>query len=466
MQPGNGTSEADGITEGARLRLYETLLAATPDLVYVFDLQHRFIYANEALLTMWGLDWDEAMGKTCLELGYEPWHAAMHDEEIERVIATRAPIRNDVPFRHSTLGWRIYDYIFMPVLGPDGRVEAIAGTTRDVTDRKRQEEALRQSEQRFSAMVNATSDLIYRITPDWRQVAVVGGRAAGKLPRGDLSGWSAERIHPEDRERVAEAIRRARNSLMPYEIQHRVELAPGEWSWIAAHAVPLREESGEVAEWFGAATDITDRKRNEEQLQRLVDELNHRVKNTLAIVQAVVSQTLRNCSDKTLATEMVESRLRALAATHDVLTLEKWKGASVEEIVRTGVSHCMDIEPGRFDTQGPEASLDPRRAVALSMALHELCTNAVKYGSLSVPGGGVRIRWTRQGNGGGELLLEWQEHGGPAVEPPTRSGFGLRLLERGLGHDLGGEVTLAFPPEGVRCRIRTLLPHDTTRDTP
>nr|WP_262378689.1 HWE histidine kinase domain-containing protein [Luteimonas viscosa] len=315
-------------------------------------------------------------------------------------------------------------------------------------------------------MVNATSDLIYRITPDWRQVAVVGGRAAGKLPRGDLSGWSAERIHPEDRERVAEAIRRARNSLMPYEIQHRVELAPGEWSWIAAHAVPLREESGEVAEWFGAATDITDRKRNEEQLQRLVDELNHRVKNTLAIVQAVVSQTLRNCSDKTLATEMVESRLRALAATHDVLTLEKWKGASVEEIVRTGVSHCMDIEPGRFDTQGPEASLDPRRAVALSMALHELCTNAVKYGSLSVPGGGVRIRWTRQGNGGGELLLEWQEHGGPAVEPPTRSGFGLRLLERGLGHDLGGEVTLAFPPEGVRCRIRTLLPHDTTRDTP
>lgn len=120
-------------------RLYEAILANTPDLAYVFDLDHRFIYANEGLLKMWGKRWDEAIGKSCLELGYEPWHAAMHDREIEQVVATRQPIRGEVPFT-GTFGRRIYDYIFVPVLGPDGTVEAVAGTTRDVTEQKRSEE--------------------------------------------------------------------------------------------------------------------------------------------------------------------------------------------------------------------------------------------------------------------------------------------------------------------------------------
>jgi PAS domain S-box-containing protein len=126
-------------------RLYDTILSNTPDLAYVFDLDHRFIYANRALLSMWGKTWEEAAGKNCLELGYEPWHAAMHDREIEQVIATRRPIRGEVPFT-GTNGRRIYDYIFVPVLGPDGEVEAIAGTTRDITEHTEAEEALRRSE--------------------------------------------------------------------------------------------------------------------------------------------------------------------------------------------------------------------------------------------------------------------------------------------------------------------------------
>lgn len=450
--------------DDAQLRLYETILAATPDLVYVFDLQHRFIYANEALLTMWGVGWDEAIGRTCLELGYEPWHAAMHDDEIERVVATRAPIRNEVPFHHSTLGWRIYDYIFTPVLGPDGVVEAIAGTTRDITERKRQEEALRRSEQRFSAMVNASSDLIYRITPDWQQVEVVGGRAAGRLPRNAPAGWSRERIHPDDRARVAEAIRHARDTLGSYEAQHRVELAPGEWAWIASHAVPIQDEDGEVTEWFGAATDITERVRHEEHLRLLVNELNHRVKNTLAIAQSVVSQTLRNCGDSARAAEMIESRLQALAATHDVLTRKKWKGATIDEIVRTAVGHCMGTDASRLEMGGDDACLDPRRAVALSMALHELCTNAMKYGALSVRDGRVRIRWSRDDDV--RLVLEWCEQGGPRVMEPRSRGFGSRLLEKGLSHDLAGHVSLSFLPDGVRCRIETPLPQAQHRGSP
>jgi PAS domain S-box-containing protein len=138
-----------------RRRLYETFLENSPDLAYVFGLDHRFTYANKVLLTMWGRSWDEAIGKSCLELGYEPWHAAMHDREIDQVIATRQPVRGEVPF-NGTNGRRIYEYIFTPVLGVDGEVEAVAGTTRDITERKEAEEALLNADRRkdeFLAML-------------------------------------------------------------------------------------------------------------------------------------------------------------------------------------------------------------------------------------------------------------------------------------------------------------------------
>src|SRR6185312_17386273 len=133
-------------------RLYEAILGNTPDLAYVFDLNHRFIYANEGLLKMWGKSWDEALGKSCLELGYEPWHAAMHDREIEQVIATKQPIRGEVPFT-GTFGRRIYDYIFVPVIGPDVEVEAIAGTTRDVTERKQTIDDLNAAKNHLAAQL-------------------------------------------------------------------------------------------------------------------------------------------------------------------------------------------------------------------------------------------------------------------------------------------------------------------------
>jgi PAS domain S-box-containing protein len=138
-----------------RRRLYETFLENSPDLAYVFDLNHRFTYANKVLLEMWGRSWEEAIGKTCLELGYEPWHAEMHDREIDQIIVTRQAVRGEVPF-DGAFGRRIYEYILVPVLAPDGEVEAIAGTTRDVTERKQAEEGLRDSNRRkdeFLAML-------------------------------------------------------------------------------------------------------------------------------------------------------------------------------------------------------------------------------------------------------------------------------------------------------------------------
>jgi PAS domain S-box-containing protein len=168
-------------------QLYEAILSNTPDFAYVFDLNHRFAYANEGLLKMWGKTREEAIGKTCLELGYEPWHAAMHDREIDQIVATKKPIRGEVPFT-GTFGRRDYDYVLVPVVGTDDEVVAVAGTTRDVTERKQTEAALRESDRRkdeFIAMlahelrnpvapIRNAGEILARLATDERQAALAG----------------------------------------------------------------------------------------------------------------------------------------------------------------------------------------------------------------------------------------------------------------------------------------------------
>jgi PAS domain S-box-containing protein len=441
-----------------RARLYETLLQTTPDLVYMWDLQHRFTYANAALLAMWGKTWDEAIGKNCLELGYEPWHAAMHDREIDQVIATRQPVRGDVPF-NGTNGRRIYDYLLTPVIGPSGEVEAVAGTTRDVTERKLHEEARRHSEERLAAMVDATSDLVYRTNQDWSEVDIVGGNLLFGRPGSLTPDWLDVLVHPDDRDLVSDAIARARATQTTFSVEHRMRGEDGRWAWLSSRAVPIRPIGGEVTEWFGAATDVTARRQHEEHQRLLLNELNHRVKNTLAIVQSLALQTLRGADDIGAACDRFESRLHALAQAHDVLTRQQWEHATLQDIVRTAIAPCLVDDPERFDIEGPDMQLDPQRALALSMALHELCSNATKYGALSARPGRVRIRWRAEVvQGRRSLVLSWEEVGGPPVTAPAHRGFGSRLIERGLRHDLGGEVALDFGASGVTCRITAPLP--------
>jgi two-component sensor histidine kinase len=199
--------------------------------------------------------------------------------------------------------------------------------------------------------------------------------------------------------------------------------------------------------------DITERKRHEQHQRLLLHELNHRVKNTLVTVQSMAMQSYRPGVDPELARLQFEGRLMALSRAHDILTRESWGRAPLAEIVREAIAPYRDQHHDRLRATGPPVWLPPRHALAFAMVLHELGTNAVKYGALSNQEGRIDIDWQANGT----LRLTWTESGGPPVEPPTGRGFGSRLIERGLRHEIGGRVALGFAPEGVICTIEVPL---------
>lgn len=199
-------------------------------------------------------------------------------------------------------------------------------------------------------------------------------------------------------------------------------------------------------------------KRGADHQRLLIDELNHRVKNTLATVQSIAAQTLRNAPTTEEAREALETRLLALSRAHDVLTRENWEGASLADIVAQAIAPFDPQGGSRFQIGGPDVRLLPRTALALAMALQELATNAVKYGALSNPSGYIEIAWSRRDDDPTSWLeLCWREKGGPPVEVPKRRGFGSRLIERSLARDLDGKVEIAFVPSGVTCRVNAPL---------
>ena len=196
----------------------------------------------------------------------------------------------------------------------------------------------------------------------------------------------------------------------------------------------------------------------EQHLRLMVDELNHRVKNTLATVQAIVAQTLRGVGAPE-ARDAITARLQALSRAHDVITDEHWAGAALREIARLAAEPYLGAEGSRFIIDGPDVTAPPRLAIALALTFHELATNAAKYGALSAPDGRVRIGWSLVSRDGHRFIeLEWRETGGPKVSPSGRRGFGTRLIERSLAAEGGGTAELIFHPDGLVCRLCAEIP--------
>lgn len=212
-----------------------------------------------------------------------------------------------------------------------------------------------------------------------------------------------------------------------------------------------------------AQREIQQRRRVEERQLLLINELNHRVKNTLATVQSIVAQTSRTDRSAQEVRNAIEGRLLALSGAHDLLTRHSWEGADLHEVAQRAAAPFSAEGETRIRIAGPAVPLAPQQALAISMALHELATNAAKYGALSAAGGYAELQWRAAGD---RLEIDWREHDGPEVRAPARRGFGSRLLERGLAADLKGTVNLDFRPDGVRCTITAPLADGSKPATP
>ncbi|MBL0402502.1 PAS domain-containing protein [Microvirga aerilata] len=352
------------------------------------------------------------------------------------------------------------------LIGPDGMPTRTVGVLLDITDRKEAEEALLEREAELMAALEAGSLAIFdfdhikgRMNPSPRLSELYGYPPDHVLTLADIRS----RYHPDDVAKVFGKRDRdhADTGLRGFEWTLRLLLPGGTIRWVNGVGEYLRDEEGRILRSRGVIMDITERKRWEEHQQLLINELNHRVKNTLATVQSVASQTLRNADSMEEARSALEARLFALSRAHDVLTRENWEGAGLSEIVRVALAPYRHERENRLHAQGPDIRLSPRMAMAIAMALQELATNAVKYGALSNAVGQVHIAWSLERvDGQPRLHLEWTETGGPAVKPPTRRGFGTRLIQRSLAQDLGGQVSVEFLEPGLNCRVDAPITSD------
>jgi two-component sensor histidine kinase len=260
-----------------------------------------------------------------------------------------------------------------------------------------------------------------------------------------------DKFHPQDLElmwsRVARALDPAGNGR--YEIEYRVKQLDGSWRWLSAWGTVEFEGHGadrKAVAISGASRDLSDLKKAEALQRLLVNELNHRVKNTLATVQAIVAYTLSHTTDLQFARKELAERIASLARVHDLLTLRNWTGANLRDVVHRALE---PFPAAQLDISGPSVEISPNHTLAFSLGLHELATNAAKYGALSTPDGRVQVQWAAAP---GQIHFNWHESGGPRVSPPTRRGFGSRLLEDALASDLG-QTKLEYMPEGVRCEF-------------
>lgn len=302
---------------------------------------------------------------------------------------------------------------------------------------------------RLDALVRSSSEVRYTINADWTELDQLQG--GGFIPDNATSNsnWLEEYIPPEHRELVRQEIARAIRLKDTYNIEHKVNRVDGSVGWALSRAVPLFDSNGEIESWMGAASDITDRKTSEEVLWLLNSELAHRMKNTLAIVQAIVTQTLRVTPSVDQARRLIGERLQALARAQDILGSNNFTAADVRDIVEAAV-RPHQMSGGRVEIAGASYKLTAQQALGLSLSIHELATNAIKYGALSNDTGKVLIRWDRMDN---SFVFEWLESGGPVVRAPESRSFGSALIEKVAASYFGGDGLIEFRAEGIHFRL-------------
>ncbi|MFN6998819.1 MAG: PAS domain S-box protein [Elioraea tepidiphila] len=465
---------------------FRTLAEAVPQIVWSASADGQVDYVNPRFAEFTGMtSTDEA------EPGGPATHPSDRDavrEAWARSLTAGETFVAEYRLRGLNGEWRWFSAQALPARDPSGRIMRWIGAATDVTDliaarvalenqvaaeaAARQAavaaaEALAASEERFRRFAEASPDVLWIADLTGRRFDYVSPafELIWGVSRKDLAEhpelWSGS-IHPEDRERVM-AIRReiAAKPLLPLDCEYRILRPDGQERWIHEIGFPVLDAAGRLARRGGFARDVTAAKQAEARQSLLIGELNHRVKNTLATVQSLALQTARGLATPSdpLRRFLAEfqARLLALSRAHDILTARTWSGAMLDEVVRAALAPWQASPPagkGRIEVAGPPVWLPPRAVLGLSLAIHEMATNAAKYGALSVPQGRVRLSWTLGPEQ--EVSLSWIERGGPPPRVSDHHGFGTRLLRKGLPGELGEGSTVAihYPPEGFEAEIR------------
>jgi PAS domain S-box-containing protein len=353
------------------------------------------------------------------------------------------------------------------VTGAHGAPVQLFGVTRDVTGHKLAEQALAERDAQLALAGRAALVGAYAYDVETETVQISEGYAAiFKFPEGTTelprSQWQA-RMHPEDRER-AENLRKQvfRERRGEYNVEYRVVVPDRGLRWLEARTFISYDGNGHPRRVVGVNIDVTERRRAEERQSVLVAELDHRVKNVLASVSAVVSNARYESGSLADFVATLDGRIRSMATTHELLSAGRWQGIALAELVRRELAPYATRNNTSFN--GPEVLLKPEAGQAIAMVLHELVTNAAKYGALSTKNGHVEIWWDRQPNGHArsQLVLEWQEIGGPPVISPGEPNYGTSTIRDLIPYEFGGSVDLVFASDGVLCRLE--LPADWISD--
>ena len=574
----------------AALRLSETryrrLFEAAHDGVLIVDTHTgKIIDANPFMTTLLSCTHDQMIGKELYEIGFLADAQASRDM-FETLKAAGQMRYESRPLQNRDGNAREVEVVAN--LHEENGHSVIQCNVRDITERKRAEVALGLSESRLRSFFTATTDAVYRMSPDWSEMLQLSGSGFIADTERPSKSWLTEYIDSDDQQHVRAAISQAIKAKSVFDLEHRVKQTDGRLGWTRSRAIPILDERGSIVEWLGAASDITERKqaetalrqshdtylsliennpfgiylidsdfsiaqvsasvktafgaitpligrdfgeilkilwqeptageittrfrqtletgegyhsreltgkradrdadesyewqiervslpgarfgvvcyfydlterkRQEQHVQILMGEVNHRAKNLLTVVEAIARQTARSADPSTFAVHLSE-RIRGLAASHDLLVENQWTHIAMSKLVHAQLSHFRDLIGTRVLIEGPAINLSPSAAQGIGMALHELATNAVKYGALSNAIGQVRITWNLATAEPG-FTLQWLEEGGPEVGPPTRKGYGNTVIGRMVEASVGGSVEIAYRKTGLFWKLTAPAAHD------
>ena len=446
--------------EDANARL-AAIASAADDTIMGLAADGTILAWNPAAERMFGYTADEAIGQSARMI--YPEDAGAEFEDLYRRVSAGEHVRYESVRVHKD-GRRLDVAVAAtPVHGQAGRIVGVAAVVRDIGGHKRMEQKL----------VEALAQVLQ--TNNQRKLALLAGRMGTfemDIAR-DVTIWSdeiyaqfgidrstpiateqdiARLIHPEDRAAASARSKEAHRTGKAYENEFRIVRPDGRIRWLYVRAQPLPVDN--PTHVYGVSMDITERKEREAHIRFLMSEVSHRSKNLLAVVQSIASQTARSTRSPLEFAGDFSDRLKSLASSLDLLVVQDWRGVPAMDLVRSQLGHYGEPRHGQVEMQGPDLLFTPVAAQYLGMALHELSTNAVKYGALSVPSGKVRVEWRLAGpHDARRLQMSWVESGGAPVSPPRAAGFGRLVIERMAAEALQGQVSLEFPREGVRWHL-------------